>query len=61
MYAYVGFFTLQENLHKLIELQRDLVGIDNLVQNNRVSLTFSIYLKDIKQHPSPYEAIYFLL
>jgi len=24
-----------ENLHKLMELQRDLVGIDNVVQNNR--------------------------
>lgn len=28
-------FMLQENLVKLVELQRDLVGIDNLVQPGR--------------------------
>jgi len=32
---------LQENWQKLIELQRGLVGIDNLVQPNRVSLLSS--------------------
>ena len=29
-----------ENLQKLIELQRDLVGIDNLVIANRVSVDY---------------------
>lgn len=28
----------QENYQKLIELERDLVGIDNLVQEGRVSI-----------------------
>lgn len=33
---YIFFCFFQENLHKLIELQRDLVGIDTLVHKDRV-------------------------
>ena len=33
----VLFMRFQENMQKLIELQRDLIGIESFVQPNRVS------------------------
>jgi len=43
----VFFLVLQENLHKLVELERDLVGIDDLCHPQRVSSPSSVLLSTL--------------